>query len=553
MQGRLALGILVAAAMLAAGCVSENVKTASTVAHAGGYAPLTAATHALGKTTTLTVKSFDGTPIHVDLMLPNGSGPFPAVIDYTPYSILGEQEEWAQVDAGLQAPTADDWLKWGYAVGTADVRGTGESGGCLTVGGPEEGKDGYALVEALANQSWSNGKIALMGTSWDGTTPLETAVLQPPHLAAIVSMSPVTEWYRYYFELGAHRRNADPFPGSSDTDPAFDAVLGGTPGIRTQTVEPTKLGCVAQFAQEDDLQDDYDAWWHARDHHANARNITTAVLYAQGFEDGNVATTGIPSLLANLTNARDVHAWLEQHGHGVPASKKAFYEYAHRFLDHYALGLDNGAELLPKVVIEDNAGKFRAEPAWPPVANVTTTTLYPATGWALADAAGSGTLTYHDDGTGSVEPPLLGVDHLAFVGKPLAAPMHVAGVPRIHLQVATNMPDTQLDVLVWDRAPDGSQTLLTRGYLDARHRSSLDHGVDMPAGQAVDITFDLHPNDHVVPAGHQVVLVVKSTDDYVVRSPYRATNTVTLGASTALELPVESVAPGADNAPAPWS
>jgi X-Pro dipeptidyl-peptidase len=549
---RCALALLVALLALA-GCLAAAPAPAATKA-SSGFAALTTPAFGFGKWLSLTATSFDGTPIHVDMILPNGSGPFPAFVTYTPYSILGDDETAAQNDLGQKAflGFAQEYVPYGYAVGVADVRGTGESGGCLTVGGPEEGKDGYALVEFLANQSWSNGKVALGGTSWDGTTPLETAVLRPPHLSAIVSMSPVTEWYRYYFELGTHRRNADPFPGSSDTDPAFDAVLGGTPGARTGTVAPTKLTCVAQFASEDDAQDDYDAWWHARDHHANAANITTAVLYAQGWEDGNVAPTGIPTLLANLTGAQDWHAWLEQHGHGVPASKKDYYAYMHRFLDHELLGLDNGAQLLPRVIVEDNQGKFRAEPSWPPP-NLTTLTYYPGASGKLSTQPGSGALSYHDDGTGRTDAALDGVDSLAFATDPLPAPLRLAGVPRLHLKVASDMPDTQFDVLLYDRAPDGSQAYLSRGYLDARHRDSLDHGTDMPTGTAVDVAFDLHPNDHVVPAGHAIVLVLKSTDDYVVRSPYRATNTITLGAGTRLSLPLEAAAIVADHPPAPWA
>ena len=33
---------------------------------------------------------------------------------------------------------------------------------------------------------WSNGKVGMVGISWNGTTPLAAAVEDPDHLATIV-------------------------------------------------------------------------------------------------------------------------------------------------------------------------------------------------------------------------------------------------------------------------------------------------------------------------------------------------------------------------------
>src|ERR1041385_1491594 len=88
------------------------------------------------------------------------------------------------------------------------------------------------------------------------------------------------------------------------------------------------------------------------------------MLFAHGWEDGNVATTGFPLLWANVTSEKRL--WVEQHGHGVPAGKTAYHEYVHRWFDHFLLGLDNGALDLPPVIVEDNLGAFRAEQDWPP-------------------------------------------------------------------------------------------------------------------------------------------------------------------------------------------
>jgi X-Pro dipeptidyl-peptidase len=307
---------------------------------------------------------------------------------------------------------------------------------------------------------------------------------------------------------------------------------------------------------EDDAQDDYDAYWHARDHHAKAQNITVPVLYAQGWEDGNVATTGFPLLWANLTHSPEKRIWLEQHGHGVPANKTAYHEYVHRWLDYWLLGRDDGALSLPPVVIEDNLGKFHAEATWPP-ADAAPQRLFLAPAGKL-DAAPpqEGTVSWTDTGTGQEDPMTEGIDHVTFATAPLAAPMHVSGTPAIHLVANGNLPGGQIDVKVYDQAPDGSRAAVSRGFLDARHRGSLDQGVDLTPGADALFAFDLHPIDWRLQAGHSLVVVVKSTDDYVVRSPYRTAWTMKLGANASwLDVPTvpEGARHYADAAPAPWT
>lgn len=266
-----ALGFIVALAVslpVLAGCVQPppeaNLGAGGDLGGQVELDDLTAPILGVGRFLSFKVSSFDGTRIHVDVQLPDATGPFPTILDYTPYSIsneerwaLGRENEVVRAAANFSLGLANYYVPRGYAVAVAHVRGTGESEGCLTVGGPEEGKDGFAVVEAIAAQAWSSGRIALMGTSWVGTTPIETAVLDPPHLTTIIPISSVSSWYTYYFENGVQRINGDPPPGSSSTDPFYGAYLWGTPGVRTGVSEPAEeLGCAADFTREYYLEDD---------------------------------------------------------------------------------------------------------------------------------------------------------------------------------------------------------------------------------------------------------------------------------------------------------
>ena len=536
--------VLVVAAALA-GCASNVTLEpgASDADAAATRAPLTEATLAFGAFLALKVPSYDGTLLHVDVQLPEGDGPFPTIIEYTPYSVLGEQA-WGAVaerglyDSGLASHAlADYYVPRGYAVGVAHVRGTGESGGCLTVGGPNEGKDGYAIVEELAAQPWSNGRIALMGTSYVGTTPIETAVLDPPHLTTIIPISAVTEWYKYYFENGEQRMNGSPPPGASYPDPAFWIAMGIIPGGRTLAASPDDAQCPAEMMRNFWLQDDYNAYWRERDHGALAAQIRAPVLFAQGWRDENVASNMITDFWENVSSEK--RAFLTQHAHGVPQAKEEWWLSVHRWLDHWMLDLENGALDLPPIVVEDNRGLWRAEAAWPP-ADAAMLRLHLGAGGTLANATpDDGAASWTDEPLGSARGEFDGVTFLTFETEALGAPLHVAGDPVVHLAASSNMHDTQFSVLLYDVDPQGNTAFVTRGYLDARHRDSLETGEDLTPGERYAFEWRLHPRDHFVEEGHRLRLVVKSSDPYIIPDETRATNTLYFGEGGSwVELPV---------------
>lgn len=529
--------------------------------------PLSEPTHGFGPFLSFKVPSFDGTLIHVDVQLPDGDGPFPVILELTPYSILWEQAvaplggTGLDTDTGFTLPNVDFYVPRGYAAAVAHVRGTGESGGCLTVGGEEEGKDGWAVVEALAAQPWASGKVAMKGASYVGTTPIEAAVLNPPHLTTILPMSAVTDWYLYYFENGEQRWNGDIPPGMSYPDPGFWLADGLIPGYRTGAAEPTEATCPGEMAANFWLQDDRNAFWQERDHGSRAGNISTAsVLYTHGWNDRNVAPSMINGWFDLVPTQK--RAWYQQHGHGVPSSFGAYYEYEHRWLDHFLLGRNNGALELGGVIVQDSAGLYRAEAQWPPAD--AETTRYHFAEAALVDEApateGSGSYTDVPREGGGVQNLLItpfesfGVgDDLVFLSGTLAEEVHLLGAPVVHLEATSDRTDTQFTVILYDVT---TGDVVTRGHLDARHRASLAQGVDVVPGERASYEWKLHPNDVVIPAGHQLVLTVSSSNYYVQQDGTLATNTIHWGHDGSwIDLPV-APAPRARTAaiplPASW-
>ncbi len=92
----------------------------------------------------------------------------------------------------LSVYTADPWhepgvysAQNGYVLVFVNSRGRGDSEGSFEPYA-NEGRDGYDVVEWLARQPWSNGKVAMWGASYSGFTQWTTLKEFPPHLATIV-------------------------------------------------------------------------------------------------------------------------------------------------------------------------------------------------------------------------------------------------------------------------------------------------------------------------------------------------------------------------------
>ena len=80
----------------------------------------------------------------------------------------------------------------GYVYAQVYVRGRGRSEGVKSESlGVQVGRDGYDVVEWIAAQSWSDGRVVMYGASFFGMTQWRTAAQLPPHLAGIAPYVPI--------------------------------------------------------------------------------------------------------------------------------------------------------------------------------------------------------------------------------------------------------------------------------------------------------------------------------------------------------------------------
>lgn len=152
----------------------------------------------------------DGVRTLVDVFRPVGEQRVPVIVAFSPYgkgqgtspSAMGVFElvglEHRKV-SGLQkfeGPDPAYWCAHGYAICNPDMRGIAESDGDSVLWDQQEGRDAYDLIEWLGKRPWSNGKVAMSGTSYLAASQWFAAAEQPPHLAAINPWEGMSDTYR---------------------------------------------------------------------------------------------------------------------------------------------------------------------------------------------------------------------------------------------------------------------------------------------------------------------------------------------------------------------
>ena len=134
----------------------------------------------------LIVPMRDGIGLAADVYRPAGGGPFPVLLERTPYdkSAPSRSERTAAVARPRsRAEVAGYFARHGYAVVYQDCRGRYKSAGRFTKY-LSEAEDGYDTLAWLMRQSWCNGRIGTFGLSYAAHTQAALGCLDPPGLAA---------------------------------------------------------------------------------------------------------------------------------------------------------------------------------------------------------------------------------------------------------------------------------------------------------------------------------------------------------------------------------
>ena len=149
-----------------------------------------AATAAVAVTRDVMIAMRDGVRLAADVYRPAKGGVategrFPALLMRTPYG-----------KAVRAPPFADYFAARGYVVVVEDVRGRYESEGRWR---PmyDDGTDGYDTADWIGHQSWSDGGIGTLGTSYEGATQQALAIAGAPFVKTMIPLFSMSDPGRY--------------------------------------------------------------------------------------------------------------------------------------------------------------------------------------------------------------------------------------------------------------------------------------------------------------------------------------------------------------------
>lgn len=131
----------------------------------------------------------DGVRLAITVYTPAGApagSRFPVLLWYMP----GHRESIDPATGRLTPAWSEADLAFftaqGYALAAAEMRGSGASFGTRVLDrGPQIGRDGKALVDWIATQPWSDGRVGMVGSSYQGFSQYATAAERPAALRAI--------------------------------------------------------------------------------------------------------------------------------------------------------------------------------------------------------------------------------------------------------------------------------------------------------------------------------------------------------------------------------
>ena len=408
-----------------------------------------------------------------------------------------------------------------YAFAQASIRGTECSGGHFDLYDRRHAKDGNNIVEWLAAQPWSNGRVGMFGSSYPGQTAYLVATTKPPHLTAISANLLHSDIYRDIFMPGGVQNILFPslwtyglgVVAGPHRIPITSAQNGTIPNdeICTQA-QATRYG-VGDLPQPWNeaataaTRSTDDEWYQIRAAITYADLIKIPYYQQADWQDEQVGPRAVVLFHHIHPDPRTI---VDKDGRTVTVVPKKFVtsngdhgfgNFAGRdrwsWFDIWLLDMPDSAGLLDHAIVnhfevhDDGTGAVatKSGPAWP-FPDTTWTRMYLHEGKALdfsaptgaeasddylSGVARQGWFQYTDaaqknfasDVTTARNLP----DEVWYETAPLADNLVIAGPIIADIQAAIVGTDVDFFVSISDVWPDGSVSYLQRGFLKASHRA----------------------------------------------------------------------------------
>ncbi len=489
----------------------------------------------------------DGVRLAADVFLPRATGRWPTVLFRTPYSRKGPSGR-----------SYRGFLQRGYAVVIEDVRGRYASQGIFgTI--EQEGPDGNDTINWIAEQPWSNSRVAMAGASYLGMAQWWAAIERNPHLFAIAPVVSGDDEYtdRFYSTGGAlklgHRllwlaENRTP---PLQVRPIFSSYVWHLP-LRTADLAATGVKLPVWRTALD--HPSYDAYWKSHSIRERASQIEVPVLSMGGWFD-NYAESDLDMFSRLSTEHKRVETWIGPWGHNpflkfptrnfgpeaIFSIRRTQADWFDRWSHQSSQSSDVGWPALHIFVMGPNV--WREEHEWP-LARTRYTAFYLSSEGHANSKAGDGELYRHPvrkgrpdtftydpknpvptvGGAICCEPKILPPgpleqsaveqrpDVLVYTSAPLREDLEVTGPVKAILYASTSANDTDFTAKLVDVQADGRAFAVCDGLQRLRYRLSLDKPVFVKRNSAYQITIDTGVTSYVFSNGHRIRLEISSSN-----------------------------------------
>jgi putative CocE/NonD family hydrolase len=510
----------------------------------------------------------DGVRLAVTIYRPAVGGvptsePLPVLFSFTPY--LSRRIDEHGVVTGVvergRGPTRPfvELTRYGYVVAVADVRGKGSSFGVRAAYADRlEGEDGHDLVEWLAAQPWSDGKVGMFGCSYVGGTQWATARNLPPHLKAIFPQAAQFDSYRNV-RRGGISGQFNTRPQDIDEDfPTAPVDEDADGSLKRAALEQHKrngemLDLVTKLEFRDDRTDEDVQYWPLSSPYRQSEKMRAAGIsvYSWGTWMDEPADQSLISY-ENMRGGKGLNKLLMgPGGHCDIDTIDSFAEHL-RFFDHTLKGIDNGIDREPPIAFKTiglpEAEAWRFSDGFP--FSTKTQRLYFTSQGKLSTKPESRTRTTRYEVTYGVgcEPPKwampgFGREEPVQVGEhtlpppgywacvnpavakswstdPFPSDVWLSGFSILNLTFSSTRPENFVFAYLEDVAPSGEATLIAHGRLHSSHRHlgeapyrnfGLPWASNLRAdarplapGETATLRFELSPTSRIIPAGHRL-------------------------------------------------
>jgi predicted acyl esterase len=260
-----------------------------------------------------------------------------------------------------------------YVSVVASVRGTGCSAGEFDLFSRKSAYDGYQLVEWMAQQHWSNGKVGVFGHSYSGITGAMIASTSPPSLKMVSISGQIGDVYRDITYPGGVSNYGFPLLWTGGVRPAYDYLGGTFAGLIADSQDRQCLRNQAERSRtvEDEpliqgLSDVDGPWFQERSVVNFLKNVKAPTQIVTAYQDEQTGPRGGTHVFDALPQDLTRRLVMLNGDHGSQTGPAEVVAERKFWIDHIMLGANDPAprpwspgNALPAPDILDASGKFR--------------------------------------------------------------------------------------------------------------------------------------------------------------------------------------------------